>query len=109
VLYPFLAQQQAEYTTWVSLLCIANCTIPSCIAIATSAVLLVLTSFALVTACLTIASLAWRQFTARESTLACSLATRLLVITCFNYSKEGHKSLACLEPRKPSAIHEIDE
>jgi hypothetical protein len=46
---------------------------------------------------------------AREATLAQGPAPRPSVITCYNYGKVGHKYLECPEPRKPGAIHEIDE
>jgi hypothetical protein len=107
VLYPLLARQQAEQDTQAPLRRTANRTIPGCTTAAAAAPV-VLTSSALVTA-RPATSPTWCPFTACEATPACGLATGPSVITCFNCGKEGHKSLACPEPRKPGAIHEIDE
>jgi hypothetical protein len=63
------------------------------------------TTTALVSTRLSPAPLAWRPLTAREVTAAPAEA----LITCFNYGKTGHKSVACPEPRKPGMIHEIEE
>jgi hypothetical protein len=38
-----------------------------------------------------------------------TLASELSRITCYNYSKEGHKAFACPKPRKPGTIHKIDK
>jgi hypothetical protein len=107
MLYPLLAQQQAEQDIQAPLWQTANYTIPGCTTAAAAAPV-VLTSSALVTAC-PVTSLTWCLFTACEATLACSPATGPSVITCFNCGKEGHKSLAYLEPWKPGAIHKIDK
>jgi hypothetical protein len=79
-----------------------------CTTMAAATVPPVLTSSALVAAC-PAASPAWCLFTAHKATPAYSPVTRPPVITCFNCGKEGHKSLACLEPWKPGAIYEIDK
>jgi hypothetical protein len=64
------------------------------------------TTTALVSTRLSPAPLAWRPLTAREVT---AIPAKASVITCFNYSKTGHKLVACPEPCKPSMIYEIEE
>jgi hypothetical protein len=107
MLYLLLVQQQAEQNIQALFQQTANCTIPGCTT-AVATVPVALTSSALVTACPT-ASPTWCLFTVQEATLTCGLSTGSSVITCFNCGKEGHKSLACLEPWKPGAIYKIDK
>ena len=107
MLYPLLARQQAKQDTRAPLRRTVNRTILGCTAAAAAP--LVPTSFALVTARMSPSPPPWRPFTAREATLARDPALGLSVITCYNCGKEGHKSPACPEPRKPGAIYEIDE
>jgi hypothetical protein len=108
VLYPLLARQQAERNTRVSLPRTGNRTILARVPAAAAAPV-VPTSSALVPARQSPAPLPWRSFPARETTPARNPPENPSGIVCYNCGKAGHKSIACPEPRKPGAIHEIDE
>jgi hypothetical protein len=85
----------------MSSICWALCiTTPSAPAFPTT------TTTALVLTRLSPAPLAWRLLTAYEVT---AVPAKASVITCFNYSKTGHKLVACPEPRKPGMIYKIEE
>jgi hypothetical protein len=100
VLIPLLARKATKRTNrQVSSICRALCTTtPSTPALPALTTTLVSTR-------LSPAPFTWRLLTAREVTATPTEA----LITCFNYGKTGHKSVACPKPRKPGIIYKIKE